>query len=76
MEGVSLQFSDSALDIIVEIALKRNTGARALRSIIEKSIQDVMYDIPSAKNILECIITEEVITKKAKPKITRLRKTA
>ena len=76
MEGVSLQFSDSALDIIVKIALKRNTGARALRSIIEKSIQDVMYDIPSAKNILECIITEEVITKKAKPKITRLRKTA
>ena len=76
MEGVSLQFSDSALDIIVKIALNRNTGARALRSIIEKSIQDVMYDIPSAKNILECIITEEVITKKAKPKITRLRKTA
>jgi len=76
MEGVSLQFSDAALNAIVKIAIKRNTGARALRSIIEKSIQDIMYVIPSSKNISECIITEEVVTKKAKPKIIRLRKTA
>tara|TARA_B110000116_G_C16772497_1_gene554067 strand:+ start:615 stop:1847 length:1233 start_codon:yes stop_codon:yes gene_type:complete len=76
MEGVSLSFTDSALDAIVNIAIRRKTGARALRSIIEKSMQDVMYDIPSSKNVSECLITEEVILKKQKPKIRKLRKTA
>jgi len=76
MEGISLNFTDSALDAIVDIAIRRKTGARALRSIIEKSMQEVMYDIPSAKNISECLITEEVILKKQKPKIRKLRKTA
>tara|TARA_Y100001970_G_scaffold189582_1_gene230462 strand:- start:155 stop:1387 length:1233 start_codon:yes stop_codon:yes gene_type:complete len=76
MEGISLNFTDSALDAIVDIAIQRKTGARALRSIIEKSMQEVMYDIPSAKNISECTITEEVILKKQKPKIRKLRKTA
>ena len=76
MEGVSLSFTQDALDAVVDIAIKRKTGARALRSILEKSMQDIMYDIPSIKNISECVITKEVITKKEKPKITKLRKTA
>ena len=76
MEGVSLNFTDSALDAIVDVAIRRKTGARALRSIIEKSMQEIMYDIPSTKNISECIITEDVITKKQKPKIRKLRKSA
>ena len=76
MEGVSLSFTDSALNAIVDIAIRRKTGARALRSIIEKSMQEIMYDIPSTKNISECVITEDVILKKQKPKIRRLRKTA
>ena len=76
MEGVSLSFTDSALNAIVDIAIRRKTGARALRSIIEKSMQEIMYDIPSTKNISECVITEDVILKKQKPKVRRLRKTA
>ena len=76
MEGVSLSFTDSALNAIVDIAIRRKTGARALRSILEKSMQEIMYDIPSIKNISECIISEDVILKKQKPKIRRLRKTA
>ena len=76
MEGVSLDFTDEALNSIVKIAIKRKTGARALRSILEKSMQDIMYETPSGKNISECIITQDVIMKKKKPKITKLRKTA
>ena len=76
MEGISLDFTDDALDSIVKIAIKRKTGARALRSILEKSMQDIMYETPSGKNISECIITEDVIIKRKKPKITKLRKTA
>ena len=76
MEGISLDFTDDALDSIVKIAIKRKTGARALRSILEKSMQDIMYETPSGKNISECVITEDVIIKKKKPKITKLRKTA
>ena len=76
MEGVSLNFTDNAISAIVDIAIKRKTGARALRSIIEKSIQDIMYEIPSMKNISECLITQEVILKNSKPKIIKLQKTA
>ena len=76
MEGVSLTFTDSALDAIADIAIKRKTGARALRSILEKSMQDIMYDIPSIKNIAQCTITKEVILNKEKPTIKKLRKTA
>ena len=76
MEGVILNFTDDALDTIVRAAVKRKTGARALRSILEKSMQDIMYEIPSLKNISECTITKEVIAKKAKPKFSKLRKTA
>ena len=76
MEGVSLNFTDSALDAIADIAIKRKTGARALRSILEKSMQDIMYDIPSIKNIAQCTITKEVILNKEKPTIKKLRKSA
>ena len=76
MEGVALNFTDNALDEIVKIAVKRKTGARALRSILEKSMQNIMYEIPSLKNIAECTITKEVVTKKIKPKISKLKKIA
>ena len=75
MEGVELSFTDEAIDDIVKIAIQRKTGARALRSILEKSMQDIMYEIPSMKNISKCIITSDVILKKSKPKILKLRKT-
>jgi len=76
MEGIALDFTDNAIDAIVEIAIKRKTGARALRSILEKSMQDIMYETPSGKSISKCIINYDVIMKKDKPKITKLRKTA
>ena len=72
MEGVALNFTDDAIDAIVEIAIKRNTGARALRSILEKSMQDIMYETPSGKNISQCTINYDVIMKKDKPKIKKL----
>ena len=54
IENVELIFTDDALDLISEQALTYNTGARALRSIIEQSLIDVMYELPSFKNVLKC----------------------
>ncbi len=71
LEGVDLNFTSGALEAIVEESIKRNTGARGLRSIIEDSILDIMYQIPSEKNIKKCTITEEVIKKKVMPEIER-----
>jgi ATP-dependent Clp protease ATP-binding subunit ClpX len=67
MEGIKLTFSPEALDAIVKEAQKRGTGARALRSILEEAMLDIMYEIPSRTDVQECIITEEVILKKALP---------
>ncbi len=67
MEGVDLEFSDEALESVVEQALSRKTGARALRSILENIMLDIMYKIPSKENISNCIITNEVITEKKEP---------
>jgi ATP-dependent Clp protease ATP-binding subunit ClpX len=69
MDGVDLEFEDAALDAIVEKAQVRKTGARALRAILEEAMLDIMYDLPSRKDIVKCIITEETITKGAKPTI-------
>ena len=60
-QGVKLEFTDSALEAIVKKALSRKTGARGLRSIIEESMLDIMYEIPSYKNIKECVITDKII---------------
>ncbi|MFZ1323426.1 MAG: ATP-dependent Clp protease ATP-binding subunit ClpX [Ignavibacteria bacterium] len=67
MEGVDLEFTEDALDGVVELALKRKTGARALRSILENIMLDIMYKIPSKENVSNCIITKEVITEKKEP---------
>lgn len=67
MEGVKLTFTPEALETIAEFALKKNTGARALRGILEKTMLDIMFDLPNMKNITECIITPGVITGKEKP---------
>jgi len=61
MEGVDLTFTTEALEAIAQKALERRTGARGLRSIIETSMLDVMYDIPSNTSVKEVIITPEVI---------------
>jgi len=67
MDGVKLTFTDEALKAIARKAIERKTGARALRSILEDIMLDVMYIIPSEKGISECIINEEVVEKKATP---------
>ncbi len=69
LDGVSLEFSQDALKGVAEEALKRNTGARGLRSILEEVMLDVMYDIPSRNDIAKCIITKETIQKREQPRI-------
>ncbi len=69
MDGVKLSFDKDALKAAVEIAVERKTGARALRSIFEKAMMDVMFEIPSMPEIVEVIVTAETITEGKKPKI-------
>ncbi len=67
MEGVELHFEDEALDLIVDKALKRKTGARGLRSIMEDAMLDIMFTMPSMSNIERCTITRETIDENAPP---------
>ncbi len=67
MDGVELKFTENALRVVAEEAVKRKTGARGLRSIIEEVMVDVMYEIPSLTDVKECVVTEEVILKKERP---------
>lgn len=67
MEGVNLRFTEGALRAVAEMAYKRKTGARGLRSILEEIMIDVMYEIPSLSGVKECVITEEVVLKKERP---------
>ena len=64
---VDLKFTDGALVAIAREALKRKTGARGLRSILENAMLDVMYDIPSQDRVKEVVITEEVVVGSARP---------
>lgn len=66
-EGVELKFDDEAIKEIAKEALKRETGARGLRAIIEDVMLNIMYELPSQNEIRECIITEDVIKKKEEP---------
>lgn len=67
MENVKLKFTHEALVAAADEALKRKTGARGLRAILEQSMMDVMYELPSLKNVRECIINEDVVLKSEKP---------
>jgi ATP-dependent Clp protease ATP-binding subunit ClpX len=69
LDNVELVFTHEALSTAAELALKHKTGARGLRSIIEQSLLDVMYEIPSRKEIKKCIITTEVIRGQAEPEL-------
>ncbi|HZK11022.1 MAG TPA: ATP-dependent Clp protease ATP-binding subunit ClpX [Atribacterota bacterium] len=71
LEGVKLDLTSGALEAIVEESIKRKIGARGLRSIMEDSILEIMYQIPSEKNIEKCTITEEVVKEKKMPEIVR-----
>ncbi|MEX0720511.1 MAG: ATP-dependent Clp protease ATP-binding subunit ClpX [Balneolaceae bacterium] len=67
MEDVDLEIEDEALEAIVQKAKSRKTGARGLRSIMEAAMLDIMFTLPSMKNIARCVITRETIEKKAPP---------
>jgi ATP-dependent Clp protease ATP-binding subunit ClpX len=66
-DNVRLKFTEGALSAIAKKAIKRKTGARGLRSILEEIMLDVMYEIPSQKGIKECLVTEETVVNKEKP---------
>jgi ATP-dependent Clp protease ATP-binding subunit ClpX len=67
LEGIDLKFTENALIEIVKLSKKRKSGARGLRSIIEKVMLDIMFKVPSLDNVRECLITEDVINSKADP---------
>ena len=66
-DNVRLKFTDGALSVIAKKAMKRKSGARGLRSILEEIMLDVMYEIPSQKGIKDCLITEDTVVKNEKP---------
>ena len=68
--GVELSFEKKALEAVAEHALTNKTGARGLRKVLEDSMLEIMYEVPSESDIKECLITEDVIRKKTKPKFT------
>ncbi len=67
IDNVELEFDPFAIDAIVKKAMERKTGARALRSIVEEFMLDVMYELPNKDNVDKCIITKDVIEKGAEP---------
>jgi len=67
IEGVNLRFTDSALSAIAGEALKRKSGARGLRAILETCMLEIMYEIPSLKNVKECVVGEDVVMNKEAP---------
>ncbi len=66
-DDVKLTFTEGALNAIAKQAIERKTGARGLRAIVESAMMDIMYDIPSKKDVEECIVNEDTILKNKKP---------
>ena len=69
MDGVELEFEEEALELVAKKAIERKTGARGLRSIIEESMLDIMYELPSREDIDKCIITKGTIEGTEEPKL-------
>jgi ATP-dependent Clp protease ATP-binding subunit ClpX len=67
LEGVNLRLTDSALTAIADEAIKRKSGARGLRAILESCMLDIMYEIPSIESVKECVIGEDVVLKREDP---------
>jgi ATP-dependent Clp protease ATP-binding subunit ClpX len=77
MEGVTLEFTDDAINELTEQAIKYNTGARALRSIMENHMLDIMFNLPDQKNVDKCIISQGVLQKRSSPEyVAKKRKKA
>ena len=67
LDGVELTFADDALEAVADKTLARKTGARGLRAILEKSMMDIMYTLPSTEDVESCLITKEVVDQKGEP---------
>jgi ATP-dependent Clp protease ATP-binding subunit ClpX len=67
LEKVRLKFTDDAVAAVAREAMKRGTGARGLRAVLEEVMLEVMYELPSLPGLKECIITREVILNKDRP---------
>ncbi len=67
LENVTLKFTDGALRAVAKLSMERKSGARGLRSILENTMLEVMYEIPSQREIKECVINEDVVTNNEKP---------
>jgi len=67
LDGVDLVFTDDGLTAIASEAMRRGTGARALRTIIEEIMLDIMYEVPSRKDVKKCIVTAETVLKRESP---------
>ncbi|GAA5344876.1 ATP-dependent Clp protease ATP-binding subunit ClpX [Planifilum fimeticola] len=70
MDGVELVFEEEALESIAAEAIKRNTGARGLRAIIESIMLDVMFELPSRDDVTKCVVTKESVLNKVGPRLT------
>ena len=70
MDGIELKFEKGALEAIAKEAIKNETGARGLRTILERIMRDPMYEIPSNNSVISCTITKKCVTDGAKPKIS------
>ena len=65
--GVKLRFTEGALNAVAKLSVERKSGARGLRAILESTMLDIMYELPSTRNVKECVISEEVVLDKEKP---------
>lgn len=69
MDGVGLEFKEDALKAVAEEAIRRNTGARGLRAIMEEIMMNVMYDLPTRNDVKKCIVTKDTILKRIEPEL-------
>ena len=69
MDGVELEITEDAVSSIADMAISRKTGARGLRGIMEKIMNNIMYEIPSRKDVVKCIITKETVEEGKDPQL-------
>ena len=67
LEGVKLKFTEGALRAVAKLSAERKSGARGLRAVLENTMLDIMYELPSTRDVKECVISEEVVINKEKP---------
>ncbi len=72
MDGVELEFESEAVDLIAKEAIKRKTGARALRSIVEEIMLDVMYDVPTKEDVTKFVVTAEMVKNRKNAEVVKL----